>query len=87
MDNRVLRRISKIAVFFLVRQRPGYFYLTSRAANRNRGFRTLWGELFLTRNPRLTSTDIVLGSRARDAAPLRAGLPVAGLPFGEWCRS
>jgi hypothetical protein len=60
-------------------------HVTSRAANRNRGFRALLWELFLTRNLRfLTATDIGLGSRTRDAAPPRAGLPVASLSFGEW---
>jgi hypothetical protein len=29
----------------------GYFYVTRCAANRNRDFRALWWELFLTRNP------------------------------------
>src|ERR1035437_4277412 len=28
--------------------------------------------------------DVVWGSRTRDAAPPRAGLPVAGLSFGKW---
>jgi len=30
---------------------PSYFYVTSRAANRNRGFKALLWELFLIRNP------------------------------------
>ena len=61
--------------------------VASRSANRNRGFMALWWELFLPGIPLLISTDIVLGSRTRDAAPPRAGLSVAGLSFGEWHRS
>jgi hypothetical protein len=49
MDNRVLRYVSDVAVFLYL-QHGGVAPMLRRSANRNRGFRVLWGELLLIRN-------------------------------------